>query len=150
MGAVMSGGRYDTLIGMFGKQPVPAVGISLGLDRLLAALRELKLVATEHANASVYVTVFDPDSAPASVAAARQLRRAGISAEIDTLGGKLGKQFKRGHKRGSRFVLVAGPDDVARGEVVVKDLRASEQFTVAHEALAGAVAERLQGSGTGG
>ncbi len=142
MGAVMSGGRYDGLIGMFGKQPVPAVGISLGLDRLLAALRELDLVAAEHATASVYVTVFEAATAPASVAAARQLRQAGISTEIDTMGGKLGKQFKRGHKRGSRFVVVVGPDDLARGEVVVKDLRAGKQFSVASDQVAAAIAER--------
>jgi len=144
MGAVMSGGRYDGLIGMFGKQPVPAVGISLGLDRLLAALRELDLVAAEQAVATVYVTLFDAQSAPTSVAVAGQLRTAGISAEIDLQGGKLGKQFKRGHKRGSRYVVVVGPDDIARGVAVIKDLRAGEQFEAPLDGGAAAISDRTE------
>jgi len=135
MGAVMSGGRYDGLIGMFGKEAVPAVGISLGLDRLLAALLELGLVATAGA-VPVYVTVFAEAQAGDSLRLAQHLRAQGLAVEVDTLGGKLGKQLERASKRGSRLAVVVGPEEAAAGEVVLKDLAAGTQEKLGHGALA--------------
>lgn len=131
IGAVMSGGRYDGLIGMFGKTQQPAVGISLGLDRLLAALRELGLASDGRFGADVFVAMFGEDDAEVAMQLATTLRRAGIGVELATKGGKLGKQFEAADKRGCTFALVVGPDDRARGEVTVKHLRTGEQRTVA-------------------
>ncbi len=134
MGAVMSGGRYDGLIGMFGKEQVPAVGISLGLDRLLAALEELELV-TAQAGPPVYVTVFAAEQAGTSLRIAQALRAAGIAVELDAAGGKLGKQFERAGKRGCLLALVVGPDEAEQGQAVVKDLRNGSQQKVAQDGL---------------
>jgi len=139
IGAVMSGGRYDGLIGMFGKQTVPAVGISLGLSRLLAALRELDLVANDSGTAEVFVTVFDrsPESGAAAMRCAAAMRTAGISVELSLKAGKLGKQFGQADRRGCRFAAVVGPDEAERGVVKLKDLGSGNQETVA---LADAIA----------
>lgn len=131
VGAVMSGGRYDGLIGLFGREQVPAVGISVGLDRLLAALQELGLVRMDGAAVPIYVTVFGDGQAAAAARAAQALRTGGLRVEVDAVGGKLGKQLERAHKRGARLAVVIGPDEVTSGEAVVKDLARGEQVRVA-------------------
>lgn len=130
IGAVMSGGRYDGLIGLFSKESIPAVGISLGLDRLLAAMQELELVPKDSHNVQVYVTVFSDAEAATAIAAARLLRQGGLRVELDLAGGKLGKQLERASKRGARLAVMIGPDEAAAGQVVLKDLRDGSQHTV--------------------
>lgn len=144
IGAVMSGGRYDELVGMFGKQQVPATGISVGLDRLLAALRELALVETGADGALIHVTVFGPEQAGASLRAATALRAAGLPVEVGTDGGKLGKQLARADKRGCRFAVVIGPDEAAAGRATCKDLRGTRQETVDVDALATLIRDFLR------
>ena len=145
IGAVMSGGRYDGLIGLFTKESIPAVGISLGLDRLLAALQELELVRKDSHAVQVYVTVFAESEATAAVGLARSLRAAGLRVELDLAGGKLGKQLERASKRGARLAILMGPDEAAAGQVVVKDLRDGAQHTVAQANLP-IVAQELLGA----
>jgi histidyl-tRNA synthetase len=140
VGAVMSGGRYDHLIGTFGKTQQPAVGISLGLDRLLAALRELGLAGDGRFGAEVFIAMFGADDAAVAMQLATTLRRADIGVELATKGGKLGKQLEAADKRGCSIALVLGPDERARGEVVVKHLRTGEQRNVAFADLVQTVA----------
>ncbi len=135
IGAVMSGGRYDGLIGLFTKESIPAVGISLGLDRLLAALQELELVPKDAHAVQVYVTVFGESEAATAIATAGQLRAVGLRVELDLAGGKLGKQLERASKRGARLAVLIGPDEAAAGTVVLKDLRDGAQQTVARANL---------------
>ena len=130
IGAVMSGGRYDGLIGLFAKEAIPAVGISLGLDRLLAAMQELDLVAKDSHAVQVYVTVFGESEAATAIDVARHLRQAGLRVEMDLAGGKLGKQLERASKRGARLAILIGPDEAAAGTVVLKDLRDGAQQAV--------------------
>ncbi|MBM4343328.1 MAG: ATP phosphoribosyltransferase regulatory subunit, partial [Deltaproteobacteria bacterium] len=136
MGAVMSGGRYDGLVGLFAGGSIPAVGISVGLDRLFAALQELHLVGGDEAAVPVYATVMAPELAGATLALVGALRAKGVRTEVDLGGGKLGKQFERAHKRGARAALVLGSDEAAAGTVVVKDLRSGTQATVAQAEVA--------------
>lgn len=146
VGAVMSGGRYDHLIGTFGKTEVPAVGISLGLDRLLAALRELGLAADGRLGADVFVAMFGKDDGADAMAVAAELRAAGIATELATELGKLGKQFKAADRRGCRAAVVVAPGERARGEIVVKSLQSGEQQVVARAALVDAVRVALSPS----
>jgi histidyl-tRNA synthetase len=134
-GAIMSGGRYDGLIGTMSKTDRPAVGISVGLDRLLAALVELGLADDENAQAAVYVTVFDTASEASAMALATRCRAAGHPTLLETDGGRLGKQLKRAAKRGCAVALVEGPDERAKGVVVVRDLRAGEQQEISSAQL---------------
>lgn len=143
IGAVMSGGRYDGLIGLFGKEQIPAVGISIGLDRLLAALLELELVEVGLAKVPVYVAPMDPAVAGAALGLATELRAAGLRVEVDLGGGKLGKQIERAVKRGARLVLILGSDEVASGSVVVKDLGSGQQAPVARVGLIADLQRRL-------
>ena len=136
MGAVMSGGRYDGLIGLFTKESIPAVGISLGLDRLLAAMQELDLVQKDSHAVQVYVTVFGEAEAATAIGVARTLRQAGLRVELDLAGGKLGKQLERASKRGARLAVMIGPDEAAAGTAVLKDLRDGSQQSLTQGELA--------------
>ncbi|TNF29505.1 MAG: histidine--tRNA ligase [Deltaproteobacteria bacterium] len=130
-GSVMSGGRYDTLLGMFLKQSLPAVGISLGVDRLLAALLELELIPPRKTAADVFIALFDEEGYAEHVKLARVLREHGLRSELSLSPAKLGKQFKLAERKGYRFIMLAGPDERAAGIVNIKDLASGEQSRLA-------------------
>lgn len=147
-GAVMSGGRYDGLIGVFSRDDVPAVGISLGMDRLLAGLGELGLVAAKLSTASVLVTVFAADTAALSARVARDLRRAGIACELFPQFSKLGKQLRHAERTEKRFAVIVGPDEASRGIAQLKDLAARSQEEVPLDDLARRIRDLESDSGS--
>ena len=121
-GSVAGGGRYDGLVERFTGQKVPATGVSIGVDRLLAALRERRGGAAP-AEGPVVVTVMDRDRMGDYLAMAAELRAAGIRAEVYLGNPKnFGNQMKYADKRGSRLAIIQGGDEAARGVVQVKDL----------------------------
>jgi len=129
-GAVMGGGRYDSLVGLFKGQEVPAVGISLGIDRLLEGLVELGLLETSESVADVLVAVFSAETAGYAAQVAQVVRAGGIACELFPALAKLPKQFRRAERAGQRWVLVPGPDEATARAVRVKDLDSGEQETV--------------------
>jgi histidyl-tRNA synthetase len=121
-GSVAGGGRYDDLVKRFTGQAVPAVGISIGVDRLLAALRA-KGRLSDRAEGPVVVTVMDRDRMADCFAMAAELRHAGIRAEV-YLGNprNFGNQLKYADQRRAPLAIIEGADEKARGVVQVKDL----------------------------
>ncbi|MDP5306037.1 histidine--tRNA ligase [Paracoccus spongiarum] len=121
-GSVAGGGRYDGLVERFTGQKVPATGVSIGVDRLLAALRSRGLAGTE-AQGPVVVTVMDRDRMADYQAMAADLRAAGIRAEVYLGNPKnFGNQLKYADRRGAPVAVIQGADEAARGVVQVKDL----------------------------
>ena len=121
-GSVAGGGRYDGLVERFTGQKVPATGASIGVDRLLAALRAKGLAGAE-AQGPVVVTVMDRDRMADYQAMASELRAAGIRAEVYLGNPKnFGNQLKYADKRGAPVAIIQGADEAARGVVQVKDL----------------------------
>jgi len=149
-GSVLGGGRYDNLVGVFRGSPVPAVGISIGVDRLLAGLRELGLVAEVATPTEVLVTIFDPSGVPEALRLARDLRAAGLRVELFHEPAKIGKQIRYADRRGVPFVAIQGPDERQRGEVSIKDLRGGSQSTVGCDRAAAWLVERLRDAGDRG
>lgn len=129
-GSLLGGGRYDELIGQFAGRPIPTVGLAFGVDRLHDVMEELGLGPRPATTAAAYVTVFSHELAAPSLALARELRAGGVNTVIALEPGGLGKQFKDADRKGVRYALVLGPDELARGEVVVKDLREGGQRSV--------------------
>jgi histidyl-tRNA synthetase len=121
-GSVAGGGRYDGLVERFTGQKVPATGVSIGVDRLLAALRAKGLMGgTEQG--PVVVTVMDRDRMADYYAMASELRAAGIRAEVYLGNPKnFGNQLKYADKRQSPVAIIQGGDEAERGVVQVKDL----------------------------
>lgn len=121
-GSVAGGGRYDDLVARFTGQQVPAVGVSIGVDRLLAALRAKGRVAGE-GHGPVVVTVMDRARMADYQAMVAQLRGAGIRAEV-YLGNprNFGNQMKYADKRRAPVAVIAGSDEFDTGKVQLKDL----------------------------
>ena len=136
IGSVCSGGRYDDLAGLYTKQPLPGVGASLGLDRLLAAMDELG-TAPSATPADVFVARFSPDRAADDFALAAELRSAGLTVTLYPEPKNLGKQLKWAVSRGFRAAVFVGDDEFAAGTVAVKDLSSGEQRAVHREEVGG-------------
>jgi histidyl-tRNA synthetase len=122
-GSVAGGGRYDDLVKRFTGQTVPATGVSIGVDRLLAALAAKGRLDAD-AEGPVVVTVMDRDRIAEYMAMVAELRAAGIRAEMYLGNPKnFGNQLKYADKRNSSVAIVQGSDEAARGVVQVKDLK---------------------------
>jgi histidyl-tRNA synthetase len=131
IGSAGGGGRYDGLIGkLAGRADVPAVGLSLGLERLLVVLEERGMMPGSSQGVEVLVTLMDETHRPHAAAAAAQLRDAGLRVELILDLQKLGKQFKHADALGARWVLTIGPSEAAAGVVALKDLSTGEQHQV--------------------
>ena len=120
-GSVAGGGRYDDLVKRFTGQEVPATGISIGVDRLLAALREKGRIGGQ-ATGPVVVTVMDKDRIGDYMAMVAELRNAGIRAEMFMGGGNMGKQLKYADARNSPVAIIEGSQERDAGIVQIKDL----------------------------
>ncbi|HYV37056.1 MAG TPA: histidine--tRNA ligase [Gemmataceae bacterium] len=130
IGSVCSGGRYDNLAKLFTKQELPGVGSSLGLDRLLAAMEELKLLPNATTPAPVLVVQFDASKLGEYQAMARTLRAAGIGVEVFPDAKKIGPQLQYAEKRGFKVALIAGSTEFEQGVWKVKTLATREEATV--------------------
>jgi histidyl-tRNA synthetase len=121
-GSVSGGGRYDGLVKRFTGQDVPATGISIGVDRLLAAL-QAKRQDSGKPSGPVVVTVMDRDRMTDYMALCATLRNAGIRAEVYLGNPKsFGNQLKYADKRNSPVAVIQGADEAARATVILKDL----------------------------
>lgn len=121
-GSVAGGGRYDDLVKRFTGQSVPATGVSIGVDRLLAALRAKGRVAGMSAG-PVVVTVMDRDRMADYMAMVADLRNAGIRAEVYLGNPKnFGNQLKYADKRESPVAVIQGGNEAEKGMVILKDL----------------------------
>ncbi|MFD1340948.1 histidine--tRNA ligase [Litorisediminicola beolgyonensis] len=121
-GSVAGGGRYDDLVKRFTGQAVPATGVSIGVDRLLAALREKGRISATPVG-PVVVTVMDRDRMADYQAMVAELRAAGLRAEVYLGNPKnFGNQLKYADRRNSPAAVIAGSEEFERGVVQVKDL----------------------------
>jgi len=121
-GSVAGGGRYDDLVKRFTGQSVPATGVSIGVDRLLAAL-QAKGRLSQDTQGPVVVTVMDRDRMADYMAMVAELRGAGIRAEVYLGNPKnFGNQLKYADKRASPIAVIQGGNEAAAGTVIVKDL----------------------------
>jgi histidyl-tRNA synthetase len=132
---VCGGGRYDGLVQELGGPPVPAVGWALGLERLAIVLEQTKGPAAEPGPDAFLVAMGD-EAKRAALVLARDLRRAGVRCDLSFAGGGFGRQFKAADRRGARWAVVLGEDEMRKGTVSVKDLRSGEQEEVGRDALA--------------
>jgi histidyl-tRNA synthetase len=137
-GSLGGGGRYDNLIGMFLGDPVPACGISLGLERILVVMGERDMFPASLAatSAEVMVTIWNSDRTVDAIRLAGELRAAGLRVDVYPEADKIGKQFKYASSRNIRYVAIVGDDEAAKGEVAVKNLASGEQVSLPRATVA--------------
>jgi histidyl-tRNA synthetase len=122
LGSVVSGGRYDGLVERFTAEKVPATGISIGVSRLLYGLKTLGKLEGDTVRGPVVVLVLDRDRMADYQRLTKQLRDAGIRAELYLGEAGMKAQMKYADKRGSPCAVIQGGDEKAKGEVTIKDL----------------------------
>ena len=145
--AILGGGRYDNLVGDVGGDPVPGVGFAMGdMVMGLVAQKFKKVPAFRPSPADILVTTFDKSSLSQSLRLAAELRAAGLKAEWYPEAAKLDRQLKYADAIGVRFAAIMGPDEIARNELTVRDLKARSQVTVARAQAAEEVLKRLNSS----
>lgn len=142
MGSLSGGGRYDGLIGVFSPTAVPAVGATVGFDRILTALEQLGQTTARSTPTEVIVLQFGVEGEGAALRMLAELRRAEIPAEISYRTGKLGKQIGAADKRGIPYVLFQGPDEAAQGLWSLKHLASGEQWVLPATAIIAEVQAR--------
>ncbi len=128
-GSVFGGGRYDSLVERFTGQKTPATGASMGVDRLLAALRLLDKIDVNTTTAPVLVTRIDKTLTGEYQKIVAELRNAGINTELYVGNQGIGKQFKYASDVGKTLCIIVGSDEVEKGEVSIKDLRLGDELS---------------------
>ncbi|MGH7498667.1 MAG: histidine--tRNA ligase [Gemmatimonadales bacterium] len=128
--AICGGGRYDNLLESLGGVDLPALGFGMGDVVLAELLRDRGVVPAEVSPIDVFVTGVTPDDLPHVLALAHELRDANLRVEYALGVQALGKQLSLADSRGARLAVVIGPDDRARGEVMVKELMGKTQTAV--------------------
>jgi histidyl-tRNA synthetase len=130
-GSVGGGGRYDGLVSRFRGEPVPATGFSIGVSRLMTALKNLGKLDTSDVLGPVVVLVMDRDTESLGryQRMVGELRQAGIRAEMYLGGSGMKPQMKYADRRSAPCVVIQGGDERARGEVQIKDMALGEQLS---------------------
>lgn len=127
IGSLAGGGRFDNLIGVFLEKPIPAVGITIGLERIMIAIKELNLISIDKLSTRILVAQFDESHSTPAIIVAKKLRDANIPTEIYPDFVKLSKQFKYADKQKIPYVIVVGPDEMRAQKVTIKNMRTGKQ-----------------------
>jgi histidyl-tRNA synthetase len=128
--ALGGGGRYDGLVELLGGRPTPGIGFAIGLDRVALALDASGAPAREEPGPVAVVVGADPADTAGRLRIATELRGAGLAVRADLSVRKLGRQLEAAVRDGARFAVILG-DELAGGDVVLRDLGAASQKTVA-------------------
>ncbi len=128
-GSVAGGGRYDNLIGQLNGEQIPAVGCSIGIDRLIEALQELELLKYDLVS-DVLVCNLDEKLIPKYLKIVSDLREAGIVTDFYYESAKLDKQLKYADKKNINFAVIIGSNEDQADEAAVKDLGTGKQEKV--------------------
>jgi histidyl-tRNA synthetase len=143
--AICGGGRYDDLLEAVGGVQMPAVGFGMGDVVLGELLRDKGRIPAGKSSIDVFLAFITSDEIPHVVRLAHGLRDAGLQVEYALSPQAVGKQLKLADARKARLAVVVGPDEWARGEVMMKDLRSGSQESVPASSLVNAIKARTNG-----
>ena len=131
--SIAAGGRYNNMIGKISKKTsIPAIGLSLGLDRLAVIVKN-KIGICEH-NPLVYITTIGKNLASERMKLCSELRKAGIFAEMPySKNVKMGKVLNTALSKNVKFLLILGKKELTEGNVRVKTIETKEQVDIKRE-----------------
>ena len=130
LGSVCSGGRYDNLVKALGGPDTPAVGTSVGVDRLFDGLQQIGQLKTARTNTQVLIANFDSADSSEYMRLATELRAAGIATEIYCDPAKLGKQIGFADKLGIPYVILLGSEERTKAVATIRSLDSGKQVEV--------------------
>jgi histidyl-tRNA synthetase len=124
LGSICSGGRYDKLLEIFTGKELPAVGISIGIERVIDLLKDKTDVSF---TVDYFVANVDKTVLPAAIEIAEKLRKKDSIVEIDLMDRKFGKQLDYANKINAMHVVIVGSKDLAEGKVTVKNMQTGKE-----------------------
>lgn len=139
--ALFGGGRYDGLVGLFGGEPVGAVGVALGLSMTELFLQTHKLVPKLYSTTDIYMIIIG-DTIRSAQKLAMRLRKEGVNVELDMTGRKMDKQLKTAIKKQIPYILFIGEDEIAKEMYPLKDTVTSKEEKLSFERLVTTVRDR--------
>ncbi len=128
--ALGGGGRYDKLIQLFGGEPIPAVGVAQGIDRIVLALKEQKVSKKTTKEKSVIVISVKDESMGKALELSDELRKSGLVVEVAVMGRSVSRALADADRRGAAYAVIVGPKELKEKKVVLKELTKGEQRTV--------------------
>jgi histidyl-tRNA synthetase len=143
--AICGGGRYDDLLQAVGGVQMPAVGFGMGDVVLGELLREKGRTPPDRSSIDVFLAFITRDEMLHAMRLAHELRDAGLRVEYALSPQAVGKQLKLADARRASLAVVVGPDEWARGEVIIKDLRSGSQESVPATSLVNTIKARMNG-----
>mgnify|MGYP000849113620 CR=1 FL=1 len=141
--SICGGGRYDNLIATIGGPDIPGIGFAVGIERVLLALQKENVPAPAENATAVFVARAGVSSVQA-LQLTMELRRAGLPAETDFLGRSLKAQLKYADKKGIRYAVLLGAEELQKGQAAVRDMRDGTQQAVDLPGLADYLAAQLK------
>jgi histidyl-tRNA synthetase len=129
-GSIAGGGRYDEIVELFGGPKTYATGVSFGIDRVTPILDEKGAFKDMHLGADVYVAPVNQEVLIDAIKITQLLRGRGLSAIVDMMGRRLGKQFEYADKKNIPNVVIVGERELAEQSVTLRNMKTGEQTKV--------------------
>lgn len=139
--ALGGGGRYDGLAAELGYRATPGIGFALGLERTMLILKQLEQLGPKAPD--VYTLALEPGDQAYAGRLASRLRAGGLRVVLDPGEARLDARLRKAARRGARVAVIIGPEERARGEAVIRDMRSKTQETVPEGEIASAVNRTL-------
>ena len=132
VGAILGGGRYDRLCGVYGKRSIPATGVAGGIERLLISLEKAGVLPKHKEAATVFVAAVNDDVRQQALSIAAKLRDLRIPSDVDVKRKSLAKQLDYANSLGIPYALIVGPQEVKSGRLKLRDMkkRTEENLTL--------------------
>ena len=135
-GTVCGGGRYDHLVEEIGGPETPGVGFGLGKERLLLTMEACGVEIPKPDGADVFIAVMGEEAKAAGLKLMRQLRKRGVSVQMDIMGRNIKNQFKYANRINAAKTVVIGQEELEKNSFAIKDMATSEQIMVPMEKIA--------------
>ncbi|HRJ91145.1 MAG TPA: histidine--tRNA ligase [Candidatus Saccharibacteria bacterium] len=144
--AMFGGGRYDGLVGLFGAEPLSAVGMAPGLSTTELFLASHDLMPKFHSTTEIYIVVLGENTLPGATKLAAQLREEGVNTELDITGRKLDKQIKTAVKKQIPYMLFVGEEELRKELYNFKDTNTSSEEKLSFARIVSKVKDRRKKS----
>ena len=130
VGAVLGGGRYDRLCGVYGKRSIPATGVAGGVERLLISLEKAGVLPKHKEVGTVFVAAVNDDVRQHALSIAAKLRDARIPSDVDVKRKSLAKQLEYANSLGIPYALIVGPQELKSGQFKLRDMKKRTEETL--------------------
>lgn len=135
IGSIAGGGRYDKLIGIFSNEDTPATGASLGIDRIMAAMREVGLLEDTFTLSDYIVCHFGENTLNYAMQVANKIRECGKNCDLYIAEADIKKQLKYAAKKGVKKVVILGENECSNRKLMIKDMNTGEQTNIDYDKI---------------